>query len=141
MNVTRVPSKTEIPVSEGGLLDPAHPEDAGFNFIIGDATDTQQAHAYNDFRPPCLNKIERCGSDGFKLIRIPIREGEYEEELYDLAADPGELVNLVQARPDVAARLRDDLAARQRARVVSEDDADAPSAEDLEALRALGYID
>lgn len=68
MNVTRVPSKTEIPASEGGLMDPAHPEDAGFNFIIGDAADSTQAHAYNDFRPPCLNKIERCGADGSKLI-------------------------------------------------------------------------
>jgi arylsulfatase A-like enzyme len=79
--------------------------------------------------------------DGFKLIRVPLAGGGYEEEMYDLAADPSELVNLVDARPDVAARLRDELAERQRARVVPESEIEGTSAEDLEALRALGYVD
>jgi arylsulfatase A-like enzyme len=79
--------------------------------------------------------------DGFKLIRVPRGDGEWEEELYDLAADPGEHVNLVDARPDVADRLRDDLAERQRARVVTDEELEGSSAEDLEALRALGYLD
>jgi hypothetical protein len=40
----------------------------GFNLLIGDSRDTTQAHAYHDFRPPCLNKIERVSADGAKLI-------------------------------------------------------------------------
>ena len=61
-------------------------------------------------------------------------------ELYDLRADPGELSNLVEERPEVAAelaaRLESWLAATER-RETSEAEL---SPERLEALRALGYV-
>ncbi len=61
-------------------------------------------------------------------------------ELYDLGADPGELSNLVEERPEVAAglaaRLESWLAATER----RETSGAKLSPERLEALRALGYV-
>lgn len=80
LNLTRVPSRTEIPISEGGLYNSSYPEDVGFNHLVEDTNTITAAEAvngtsgqfvsrsYNDFRPPCLNKIERCSADGSKLI-------------------------------------------------------------------------
>jgi len=79
--------------------------------------------------------------DGWKLLRVPLGGGEWTEELYDLSTDPEELVNLVETRPDVAEPLRAELLARERARIVPEEELEGPSAEDVEALRALGYLD
>lgn len=71
----------------------------------------------------------------WKYIRAPI------EELYDLRADPGELENLADRRPEQVARLEshldaflagagEDLARSQR----------TPSAEERARLESLGYI-
>ena len=65
-----------------------------------------------------------------------------EHELYDLAADPGETVDLAPGRPDDVARLRERLAiwvrAESRAPGTFEPVADP---EAIEALRELGYVD
>lgn len=79
--------------------------------------------------------------DGWKLIRIPVGGGEHEEELYDLREDPDERVNLVDSRPEIAESLRAALIAQVQARPRPEGVADSPTREDLEALRALGYVD
>jgi hypothetical protein len=66
-----------------------------------------------------------------------------EVELFDLAADPGELENLAAAEPERAAALGERLAAIVRARPPLYDpDARADlSPETEEALRALGYLE
>jgi arylsulfatase A-like enzyme len=79
--------------------------------------------------------------DGYKYLRIPLRGGEFEEELYDLERDPDELVNLVAERPQVAARLRAEVERRMRTRRDLSDEPPLTTAEDLEALRSLGYVD
>lgn len=69
LNLTRVPSSSEIPLDQGGLYNPAYPGDVGFNHRVEIAGDNAlDAQSYNDFRPPALNKIERNNSDGSKLI-------------------------------------------------------------------------
>ncbi|MGH7804794.1 MAG: sulfatase family protein [Candidatus Binatia bacterium] len=93
---------------------------------------------------------QRVLRDGrWKLVYVPadldrriMRGAPY--ELYDVTADPGETRNLVDAEPDVAARLRADLerrmarydrAAASLTRTVEPADARA-----LEELRSLGYL-
>ena len=71
-------------------------------------------------------------SGGFKLIDLPI------PELYNLAADPGERVNLFAQRKDVAASLQRGLSALRANAAPA-----APAAIDRETqrrLQALGYV-
>lgn len=74
----------------------------------------------------------------WKLVESPQEQGI---ELFDLAADPGELRNLAGTRPDVERRLREDLAGWRASQVVHTAAPPAPSAEDQERLRALGYVE
>lgn len=59
INLTRVPS---------GDIRPAFPEDEGFNFMVQGPKSPQNSKSFNDFRPPCLNKISTVYDDGAKLI-------------------------------------------------------------------------
>lgn len=75
-----------------------------------------------------------------KLIRIPAGPGRWDEELYDLAADPGETTNLAGSRAAEAGRLR------QQLQAISGDLLkDAPTDDgiathpDADRLRSLGY--
>ena len=70
-------------------------------------------------------------------------------QLYDLAADPGETINLIAERPEVAkllaSRLADYLAAAERraarlGRAAAEPNAVTLSDEERERLRTLGYL-
>jgi arylsulfatase A-like enzyme len=61
-------------------------------------------------------------------------------ELYDLTADPGELTNLVDERPDVAAELAATLRTWLDETEPRETSDAELSPERLEALRALGYV-
>ena len=76
----------------------------------------------------------------FKLVLYPTPDG-YELELYDVVSDPKETTHLAEELPDVAK----DLAWRLEEWFSNYDEADvAPldlDEEDLESLRALGYID
>lgn len=75
----------------------------------------------------------------WKYIEAP-EEGT--RELYSLTDDPGETTNLVGAEPAVARRLSEELAAWHREQLAAATGEARPaSAEDIEALRALGYVD
>jgi hypothetical protein len=78
-------------------------------------------------------------SPEFKLVEYPRLEGGYRRALYDLRADPGETIDVSSERPEVtrslAARLE-----RWSAELVPEQPVE-PSADQIEALRALGYVD
>ncbi len=75
-----------------------------------------------------------------------VERGLQADEFYDLRADPGETVNLLNSRSDLARRERETLAAFAsqllHATMASiDDDPTAISPEALESLRGLGYID
>jgi arylsulfatase A-like enzyme len=83
---------------------------------------------------------ERCAHDGrFKLVERPRLEGGYRRALYDLAADPGEELDVSERHPRVRRRL---------GAALDEWTAGVPSFapsqlgdEDERALRALGYVE
>ncbi|HVN85514.1 MAG TPA: sulfatase-like hydrolase/transferase [Candidatus Binatia bacterium] len=78
-------------------------------------------------------------TDRFKVIEFP--NGEQPDELYDLAADPGERQNLAGSRPDVLAQslesLRGEWAARSGVATASRHAIDPATSE---RLKALGYV-
>eukprot|EP01039_Chlorochromonas_danica_P000268 gene268-287_t len=67
LNITRVPSRTEIPVVAGGEFNEAYPEDIGFKFRCNPVNNRFDSHTMTDFRPPCLNKINNVRKDGGQL--------------------------------------------------------------------------
>ena len=75
----------------------------------------------------------------WKYIHHIERGGE--SELFNLSADPNELVNVITSHRDVAERLRADLMARQSIPASLFDDRERMSEEDIQRLRSLGYTD
>ena len=91
--------------------------------------------AYVESQQPWLGygwaPLSALRADGFKLITAP------RPELYDLRADPGERADLIDRRPEVAARLS---AAMRRVEGAAPAAAPAlPDPSTAESLRALGY--
>jgi arylsulfatase A-like enzyme len=96
-------------------------------------------YSHTDFGP---NKVESVQNGSFMLFRN-LASGE--EKLFDLSADPGELSNLLKARTDVAAKMRNALA--QKGRDVNENlsllgnvGAQELTPQEKNKLRALGYL-
>jgi arylsulfatase A-like enzyme len=84
--------------------------------------------------------------DRWKLIHNTTRpDGVPEFELYSRSADPNESNNLAEANPEELTRLRGELDAwRQRVAKVAYDtgaDGEGATAEELDQLRALGYVE
>ena len=82
-------------------------------------------------------------ADGHKLIRSTL-SNERSDLLFDLRTDPGERVNVVQSRPDVAKQLETASEPLLRMRVAPRSAGATPAAPDpaiRERLRALGYTD
>ena len=76
----------------------------------------------------------------YKLVEYPRLEGGYARELYDLEVDPAESRNVIDELPKVAARLNAELAAWS-ASIPSHAPPPERDEEQLEMLRALGYVD
>ena len=106
----------------------------------GDAVPPLPAYSQTDFGNPIAASARISTSvraDGWKYIESPEIDLR---ELYDLASDPAETVDLSDARPVVRERLAADLE-RWRSSIERRDVAPADlSPERREALRALGYI-
>ena len=77
-------------------------------------------------------------SGDWKLIWTPGQTPELEYELYNLRTDPGETANLYTPDDPQAASLKQYLQGWLR---VTQDDDHGPTREDLQALKALGYVD
>ncbi|NJL27986.1 MAG: hypothetical protein HC897_08835, partial [Thermoanaerobaculia bacterium] len=84
-------------------------------------------------------RARRAVGDGrFKLVEFPRLEGGYRRELYDLENDPAERHDVARENREVALRLAaalDAWTAEQPAPAGIE-----LSEEELETLRALGYV-
>ena len=96
--------------------------------------------------PPHETASQALVFDGFKLIENPVRRGGAPEfELYDHRRDPLNLHDLASEKPEVVERLAHELRAWRKAAEAArlKPDAEASSSlsrEELERLRALGYI-
>lgn len=89
--------------------------------------------------PPESARERAVRTARFKLLETPRPEGGYERRLYDLQTDPAESTDVSAQHPEVAERLGrrlDEIVANLPApgHVALED-------EDLESLRALGYVE
>ena len=91
------------------------------------------------YRPEAYSEKRALVRDGFKYIHTWTDDNEW-EELYDLAADPGELHDLSAAEIQRLAAMRTALQARLLEAVAAEVVEAELSSEDIERLRALGYI-
>lgn len=84
--------------------------------------------------------------DGYKLVHRPNpMGGRPEHELFDHRADPLDRVDVASSHPDVVARLSRELEAWRKMATAARLKPDATTtgtmkAEDLERLRALGYV-
>jgi len=91
------------------------------------------------------NVLSSIRSDGFKYIRANVGNprGLSPEELYDVAADPGELKSLTgqngRVQSTMSELLRDQLQAAMSVKVEAQQA--EITADDCERMRALGYIE
>jgi arylsulfatase A-like enzyme len=91
------------------------------------------------YRPEAFTDKRAILKDGFKYIHSWSDERDW-EELYDLVADPGELVDLIELRPDVVDGLRQALETRLAAGPRTPSLDAELSEEDAARMRALGYL-
>jgi arylsulfatase len=106
----------------------AHPEDLA---ILRAARERWQ---------PGEERQRAARSRRYKLVEFPQLTGGYTRALYDLEADPAEEVNVIDEHPEVAARLGAELAAWSASIPVQAPPPERDE-EQLEMLRALGYVD
>ncbi len=78
----------------------------------------------------------------YRYLRIPVQDEPAREELFDAGEDPAELDNLIDTRPEVAARLRSQIDRYLENTQPPGETTPAPLEIDemqLNQLRALGY--
>lgn len=90
-------------------------------------------------RPEAYSEKRGLVQDGFKYIHSWTDDKEW-EELYDLTADPDEVHELSKIETERLAAMREALQTRLRAAVAAEVVEAELDSEDIERLRALGYI-
>ena len=78
-------------------------------------------------------------NERFKLTRFPLLNGGYRSELYDLKDTDGADRNVIDAHPEIASELTRALDEWAQDRTQS-DEREIRSPEELETLRALGYL-
>lgn len=104
---------------------------------------TRGAQQFNEDEDDRFEQISLV-FDGWRLVKnFQFREGHREIELYDHVQDPLNLVDVADEHPDVVSELLPELDRwYQRATLakVEPDSAADMSPEELERLRALGYV-
>jgi arylsulfatase A-like enzyme len=151
-----------------GIEPPAGMQGASLHALLEELVEDGAAHAHGglahdwDDRPAVSEKLETDSDSsagtppprdtesvalilgGYKLIHNVKRPaGAPEFELYDHSQDPLDQEDLAAVRPDMVARLQKQLDTwRKRATAarLPPDSAQAVTAEELEKLRALGYV-
>jgi arylsulfatase A-like enzyme len=123
---------------------PADPGDEGRSLLDTQRGEVEAPRSFYPMRWWDATDVRRVRKavvhDGHKyIVGLP----EAEEELFDLAADPGEKKNLVAEQPERAKALRERLRGFEaKARVHEREFADSVkvSPEKAEELKALGYV-
>jgi hypothetical protein len=90
-------------------------------------------------RPEAYSDKTAVVARGYKFIHSLTDDRDW-EELYDLEVDPGELVDLAPSAPPILDELRSLLRTRLRSSAIAEVNEASLSEEEIERLRALGYI-
>ena len=91
------------------------------------------------YRPEAYSDKEAVVARGFKYIHSRTDDREW-EELYDLESDPKELVDLAPSAPPILNELRAILRMRLAGSSMATVNEAELSGEEIERLRALGYI-
>jgi arylsulfatase A-like enzyme len=117
------------------------------DFVFSSARADQQRHADRGYQLVSLRRVFSVRSESWKLILYPGKQQDY-LELYDLAMDPGETVNVLTLQEGSQAASN---SARSRELVMVLEQWNSRlrepigvvdvSAELAEQLRALGYLD
>ena len=126
LDLLRVPDASE---RAGHSLAPLMAEEAG--------TTTPDAIVAETFEPEAPRDLQAVVSDGYKLIFTPEDD---RAELYDMSRDPGELNDQAEQRAELVAEMRRVLRAELDAMVAYEPDEIEMTEEQLQRLRALGYV-
>ncbi len=97
-----------------------------------------QTYAHFEEKTQKTDKLYCVMDDQWKLIYHQLRPGE--SELYDLVADPKELVNLFEVEAAARQRLMAELMSREPT-IEEISGMEAPDMELIEKLKTLGYVD
>ena len=126
LDLLRVPDASE---RAGHSLVPLMAEEASMT--------TPHAIVAETFEPEAPRDLQAVVSDGYKLIFTPEDD---RAELYDMSRDPGELNNEAEQRAELVAEMRRVLRAELDAMVAYEPGEIDMTEEQLQRLRALGYV-
>ena len=122
-----------------GVAGPSTASGASLVPLLQGVPMTPRAVIAQTYRPEAFTDKQAMLVGGFKYIHSWSPEREW-EELYDLDGDPDELNDVIDSRPEVAARLRAALAERLAATPEGSAVAAELSDADRDRLRALGYV-
>lgn len=107
-----------------------------------------RAAAAGPRRPGCDRVVVEIAEDGaYPAIALRTEAWKYihnekrDDELYDLRADPGETVNLITARPELAADFRAQVEQILEARKLLQVEQLQLDDRTIQELKALGYVD
>jgi arylsulfatase A-like enzyme len=105
---------------------------------------SEQYYAHpTHWRPEWRHRFNRERTVVYDWPYKLIRSSDGDHELFDLESDPDETQNLIEQKPNVAARLRSQLERFKADRVEILEPgikANAPTPEEIEELKALGYL-
>ena len=117
---------------------PGRPEDRGRDLLSEQAGDQDVMVYFATSHTPTRPARAGVVKGNYKFVRLGIK-GDFEEQLFRL---PDEVENVIDEENRVAATLRQALGAHlQRQRAAPAPASPSPSDPDLEALRALGYVE
>jgi arylsulfatase A-like enzyme len=121
------------------LESPSHESGASLLPLITGSGAAPRPIVAETHRPEAYSEKRALVQDGFKYIHSWTDDREW-EELYDLNADPDEVHELSQIETERLAAMREALQKRLREAVTAEVMEAELDSEDIERLRALGYI-